>query len=68
VNGAMKVTVDHDKCVGAGQCVLAAPEVFDQGEEGIVELLDTHPPAELDDAVRAATHMCPAQAIRMRDR
>ncbi|NEW70776.1 hypothetical protein G4H13_10220 [Streptomyces rapamycinicus] len=26
----MKVHVDEAKCCGAGQCVLVAPEVFDQ--------------------------------------
>jgi ferredoxin len=25
----MKVTVDTDKCIASGQCVLTAPEVFD---------------------------------------
>ncbi|GAA0915578.1 hypothetical protein GCM10009574_018210 [Streptomyces asiaticus] len=29
----MKITVDEEKCCGAGQCVLIAPEVFDQREE-----------------------------------
>ncbi|MFE3946199.1 ferredoxin, partial [Streptomyces sp. NPDC059118] len=35
----MKVTVDQNKCVASGQCVLSAPDVFDQREEdGIVVL------------------------------
>ena len=29
----MKVVIDQDKCVGAGQCVLLAPDVFDQRDE-----------------------------------
>ena len=29
----MKITVDEAKCCGAGQCVLIAPEVFDQRDE-----------------------------------
>ena len=33
----MKITVDEEKCCAAGQCVLIAPEVFDQrDEDGIV--------------------------------
>jgi ferredoxin len=60
----MKVSVDNDKCVGAGQCVLAAPEVFDQrDEDGLVVLLDERPAAALHDAVREAVHACPALAI-----
>ena len=30
----MKVTVDQDKCCGAGQCVLLAPQVFGVSEDG----------------------------------
>lgn len=37
----MKVIIDENKCVGAGQCVLAAADVFDQrDEDGIVVLLN----------------------------
>jgi ferredoxin len=62
----MQITVDQDKCCGAGQCVLLAPDVFDQREEdGIVTLLDPAPPAGLHDAVRQAAVVCPAAAIRI---
>lgn len=40
----MKVVVDEDKCVAAGQCVAAAMDVFDQrDEDGIVVLLNENP-------------------------
>ena len=60
----MKVTVDQDKCVSSGQCVLNAPEVFDQrDEDGVVVLLATNPPADQEDNARRAAAACPAQAI-----
>jgi ferredoxin len=60
----MRVIVDQDKCVGSGQCVLAAAGVFDQrDEDGIVVLLNADPPAELYGAVRQAAAVCPALAI-----
>ena len=60
----MKVIIDQDKCVGAGQCVLTADDVFDQREEdGIVVLLDTDPPAERLTDVQHAAAVCPALAI-----
>ncbi|GAA2685724.1 ferredoxin [Streptomyces lunalinharesii] len=60
----MRIHVDQEKCCGAGSCVLAAPDVFDQREEdGIVVVLDVEPPAALHDAVREAATICPAAAI-----
>ena len=62
----MKVIIDQDACVASGQCVLAAPEVFDQREEdGIVVLLNENPPDELAGEIRDAAGICPALAIRI---
>ncbi|TJZ57026.1 ferredoxin [Streptomyces piniterrae] len=62
----MKITLDADKCCAAGQCVLIAPEVFDQrDEDGIVVLLDDAPPAEQHEAVREAAAICPAAVIEI---
>ena len=64
----MKVVIDEEKCVAAGQCVAAAAEVFDQrDEDGIVVLLNENPPAELADDVRQAAAVCPALAIRIQE-
>ena len=61
--GSVRVSVDKDLCIGAGQCVVTAPDVFDQDDDGIVELL-TDSPAESDrDAVEEAEHVCPARVI-----
>ncbi|MGW7410516.1 ferredoxin [Streptomyces sp. NPDC054833] len=60
----MKITLEPERCVGAGHCVLSAPEVFDQNEsDGVVVLLDTEPAAALADAVHEAADLCPARAI-----
>lgn len=62
----MKVEIDADKCVAAGQCVLSSPEVFDQREEdGIVVLLTDAPSPELEASVREAAAVCPAAAITL---
>lgn len=62
----MRVVVDQDKCVGSGQCVLAAEDVFDQrDEDGVVVLLDSAPPAALAADVRQAAVVCPALAIQL---
>ncbi|MER5673838.1 ferredoxin [Pseudonocardia alni] len=63
----MRVIVDKELCIGAGQCVVTAPDVFDQDDDGIVELL-TDSPAEGDrEAVKEAEHVCPARVISVED-
>ncbi|MGV9662553.1 ferredoxin [Nocardia niigatensis] len=62
----MRIDIDEIKCCGGGQCVVAAPEVFDQrDEDGIVVLLDANPAAELLPKVLDAAARCPALAIRV---
>ncbi|MFJ9855218.1 ferredoxin [Streptomyces sp. NPDC101150] len=62
----MKVIIDENKCVGAGQCVLAAAEVFDQrDEDGIVVLLNPLPSDDLSAQVEDAALRCPALAIEV---
>lgn len=63
---SMRVELDEPKCVASGQCVMAAPEVFDQREEdGVAILLDDGPAPELHDGVREAAAICPAAAIHL---
>ena len=60
----MKVTVDQDKCVSSGQCVLNAGDIFDQrDDDGVVVLLNDSPPPGRADNARKAAAACPALAI-----
>lgn len=62
----MKVMVDQDKCCGAGQCALIAPEVFDQrDDDGVVLLLEAEPGADQHVEVREAAAVCPVGAIEV---
>jgi ferredoxin len=64
----VKVTVDQERCVASGQCVLTAGDVFDQREEdGVVVLLDPDPPADRAEDVRQAALLCPARAITVEE-
>ncbi|MFK0156605.1 ferredoxin [Streptomyces sp. NPDC090493] len=65
----MKVEIEDAKCVASGQCVLVAPEVFDQrDDDGMVVLLTETPGPDLQDAVRESAMVCPAVAIRLVER
>jgi ferredoxin len=62
----MRVHADRDSCIGSGQCVLNAPDVFDQDEdEGLVSLKTETPAPELASDVRRAAALCPAVAITL---
>ena len=64
----MKVIVDQDKCVSAGQRVLNAGQRFDQrDEDDVVILLNDNPPADLAEPVRQAAAACPAQAVHVEE-
>jgi ferredoxin len=62
----MELGVDRERCIGAGMCVLTAPEVFDQdAEDGRVVPLDHTPAPELEPVVREAAQVCPSGAITL---
>ena len=52
----MKVTVDQDKCVSSGMCVMNAGEIFDQrDDDGVVVLLSHEPgPVQAEETRKAA--------------
>ena len=59
-----RIEVDPSKCVGAGQCVASAADVFDQRDsDGTVVLLVEEPAPARRAAVDKAALLCPAQAI-----
>jgi ferredoxin len=64
----MRVEVDAERCIGSGVCALVAPDVFDQrDDDGVVVLLDPHPPAEHHDAAHDAATRCPAAVIEIHE-
>nr|WP_203836211.1 ferredoxin [Actinoplanes humidus] len=65
----MRIELDEPKCVAAGQCVVVAPDVFDQrDEDGVAIVLDAEPGPEQEDAAREAAAVCPAAAIKLVER
>nr|WP_237535405.1 ferredoxin [Streptomyces sp. SID3343] len=60
----VEVEVDRERCVGAGQCVLAAEAVFDQDStDGRVLLLEPPPGGHARTDVEQAVRECPSGAI-----
>jgi ferredoxin len=61
----MEIEVDSSLCAGHGNCLIAAPSVFDMDDDGVVVLLDKTPVAEFHEDVRRAAQSCPVGAIRV---
>jgi ferredoxin len=62
----MRIVTDTGRCVGAGQCALTEPAVFDQNEEdGTVVLLTDHADVDTIVNVKEAVDLCPSQAISL---
>jgi ferredoxin len=63
----VKIKADRDVCISAGNCVMAAGAVFDQDDDGIVEMLLDDVPADEEDNVREAVRLCPSKALQVTD-
>lgn len=64
MNGAWQVTVDRDRCIGAGICAGMAPGHFTLAGGKSRPNAETTPPVEV---VTDAAESCPAEAIAVRD-
>ena len=62
-----KILVDLDACQGYANCVVAADDVFDIDDDGVVDLLKT----TIDDSDRSrveeAARSCPVSALTVAD-
>ncbi|MET8449572.1 ferredoxin [Streptomyces sp. NPDC005209] len=59
----MRIDIDRDVCIGAGQCALTAPRVFTQDDDGFSMLLPGREDGGGDPMVRQAARACPVSAI-----
>ena len=61
----MRIVANTDVCVGAGQCVLTEPAVFDQDDDGTVTVLIEHPEGEHAGSAQEAVNLCPSRALSL---
>ncbi len=60
----MRVLLDGDKCEAHGDCVVAAPELFDLGDDDdVAQVLDASPGEHLRAKAEVAAKLCPVMAI-----
>jgi ferredoxin len=63
---ALKVVVDMNVCQDHGQCVFAAPQVFQLDDDGRLVVLIEEPDESLRATVEDAADVCPVQAISIK--
>lgn len=64
---AVEVEVDEQLCQGYANCLDAAPEVFELGEDDIARPRARSYPSSRRGELEEAARRCPAKAIRVTD-
>jgi ferredoxin len=63
-----RIEANRTTCIGAGQCVFADPEAFDQDDDGWVVVLQAAPDSpEAVARAREAVIVCPSRSIALRE-
>ena len=59
-----EISVDREKCSGAGVCVVLASGTFDVGDDAKAYVLD--PEGDSIDVIRQAVEACPNRALELK--
>jgi ferredoxin len=59
------IHADQAKCEGYGNCVIAAPELVDVDDEGVVLVLQERIPESARGRANSAVRSCPVSALRV---
>ena len=63
----ISIKIDREQCMGTGVCVLAAPEVFDQDDDGTAILYPSYDSEKCLKQIREAAASCPTKAISIEE-
>lgn len=61
----LRISVDHDVCMGTAMCTTIAPEVFQLNEARQSEVV--HPAGGTEEQILEAAENCPVSAITVED-
>ena len=59
------VNIDKNKCIGCGQCVSIAPEIFELGDDGKADIKDPKACEDNKESCKKAADECPVNAIEL---
>lgn len=63
----MKIVVDRTKCSSIGLCEATAPDIFEIGADGALNILMDDVPADRRADLESACENCPTQALSIQE-
>jgi ferredoxin len=60
-----KIVVDYNRCESNARCMEVAPDIFQEGDDDKLSVLNEHPPASARERVLKAIRVCPKQALSL---
>lgn len=63
----MKIVVDRTKCSSIGLCEATAPDIFEIGADGALNILMDEIPADRRADLESACENCPTQALSIEE-
>ena len=63
----MRIVLDQAKCSSLGMCEEVAPDLFEVGDDGALQVLDPAPGEDRRATCRAAVAACPTGALSLVD-
>ncbi|MDP3714048.1 MAG: ferredoxin [Mycobacteriales bacterium] len=63
----MKIVLDESKCSSLGMCESVAPEVFEVGDDGALNVLNATPSEDQRALMEEAVAACPTSALSIED-
>lgn len=71
----MRVTIEREECIACGACLAECPEVFEENEEGISQIVEEYRidddlgvgdiPDDLEECAQMAADICPVFIIEV---
>ncbi len=63
----MRIVYDENVCASTGMCESVAPENFEIGDDGWLQIHDVTPPESQRELMQAAVNACPTGALSLED-
>lgn len=63
MSSGWKITVDRERCMGSGMCIVYAPGTFTHDDQAKAMVVD--PAGDPIDVIRTAVEACPTSALRV---